>query len=83
MRKKLFVGNLSFDTTERALEELFSEAGSVESAIIITDRNSGRSRGFGFVEMATEEEAKQAMEMFDGKEFEGRELNVDEAQPKK
>lgn len=81
MSNKLYVGGLSFDTTEETLKELFSQAGSVNSATIILDKNSGRSRGFGFVEMSTEEEAKKAIEMFNGKELDGRNIVVDEARP--
>jgi len=81
MSKKLYVGGLSYDTTEDSLQTAFSEAGSVESAKIITDRMSGRSKGFGFVEMSSEEEAKKAIEMWNGKEFEGRSLTVNEARP--
>lgn len=81
MSKKLFVGSLSYSTTEDALREYFSQAGNVESAVIITDKMTGRSKGFGFVEYATEKEAKKAMEMFDGKEYEGRALVVNEARP--
>lgn len=81
MSKKLYVGGLSYDTTEESLKELFSQAGNVESVAIITDKMSGRSKGFGFVEMSTEEEAKKAIEMFSGKEFEGRTITVDEARP--
>jgi len=81
MSKKLYVGGLSYDTTEDSLQTAFSEAGSVESAKIITDRMSGRSKGFGFVEMSSEEEAKKAIEMWNGKEFEGRTLTVNEARP--
>lgn len=80
-KKKLFVGSLNYDTTEDALKEYFSGAGTVESAVIIMDKMSGRSKGFGFVEMSTEEEAQKAVEMFDGKEFEGRDLTVNEARP--
>jgi len=83
MEKKLFVGNLPYNTNEEALKELFSEAGTVESASIITDRNSGRSKGFGFIEMSSEEEAEKAIEMFNGKDFEGRGLTVNEARPRK
>lgn len=83
MNKKLYVGNLDYDTSEDALEEAFSEAGEVESADIVSDRNTGRSRGFGFVEMSSEEEAEKAIELLDGKELEGRTLKVDEARPKK
>ena len=83
MEKKLYVGGLSYDTTEDSLKEFFSQAGTVESAAVITDKFSGRSKGFGFVEMASEDEAKKAIEMFNGKEFEGRSITVDEARPMK
>ena len=83
MGKKLYVGGLSYDTTEDALKGEFSQAGTVESASIITDRISGRSKGFGFVEMSSEEEAKKAIEMFNGKELDGRTVTVDEARPMK
>ena len=82
MAKKLFVGSLSWDTTDAGLQEAFAQAGTVESASVITDRETGRSRGFGFVEMATEEEAHKAMEMWNGKELDGREIVVNEARPK-
>ncbi len=81
MSNKLYVGGLSFNTTEETLKELFSQAGTVNSATIILDRNSGKSRGFGFVEMSNEEEAKKAIEMFNGKELDGRNIIVDEAKP--
>jgi len=81
MAKKLYVGNLSYQTTEDSLRELFAAAGTVESATIINDKFSGRSKGFGFVEMATDEEAKKAIEMLDGKEIDGRNLRVNEARP--
>ena len=81
MNKKLYVGGLNYDTTEDGLKEAFSQAGSVESAIIIKDKMSGRSKGFGFVEMSTDEEAKKAIELWHDKEFEGRRLNVNEAKP--
>jgi len=81
MAKKLFVGGLSYDTTENTLKETFSKAGTVESAIIITDKMSGRSKGFGFVEMSSEEEAKKAIEMFNGKELDGKNITVNEARP--
>ena len=81
MAKKLFVGGLSYDTTENTLKETFSKAGTVESAIIITDKMSGRSKGFGFVEMSSEEEAQKAIEMFNGKELDGRNVTVNEAKP--
>lgn len=81
MAKKLYVGNLSYGTTQQALQDLFAEAGTVASATIIIDRMSGRSKGFGFVEMSTEEEAQKAIDMFNGKEVEGRKLTVNEAKP--
>ncbi len=81
MGKKLYVGGLPYATTQDALSELFSQAGSVESAMIITDKMTGRSKGFGFVEMATEEEAEKAIDMFNGKDFEGRSLTVNVARP--
>jgi RNA recognition motif-containing protein len=81
MAKKLYVGGLPYATTEERLTEVFSEAGTVESAIIIMDRATGRSKGFGFVEMETEEEAQKAIEMFDGKDFDGRNVTVNEARP--
>ena len=83
MSNKLYVGSLSYDTTEDALKNFFSEAGTVASATIITDKISGRSKGFGFVEMSSEEEAKKAVEMFNGKEMDGRTIIVDEARPMK
>jgi cold-inducible RNA-binding protein len=81
MAKKLYVGGLSYDTTEDGLKEAFAKAGAVESAIIITDKMSGRSKGFGFVEMSSEEEAQKAIEMWNGKELDGRTLTVNEARP--
>ncbi len=82
MATKLYVGNLSFRTTGDDLREAFSQAGTVESASIIEDRETGRSRGFGFVEMATPEEAATAIEQFNGKDLGGRNLTVNEAKPK-
>ena len=79
--KKLYVGNLNYDTTEDALKDAFSEAGTVESANIIVDKYSNRSKGFGFVEMSTPEEAQKAIELMDGKEVDGRNLKVNEARP--
>ena len=79
---KLYVGNLDYGVTEDKLSELFSQAGKVVSAVVITDRQSGRSKGFGFVEMGSEEEAKKAIETFNGKDFEGRSLVVNEARPR-
>lgn len=81
MAKKLYVGGLSYDTTEATLKDTFGEAGTVESAVVIMDRMSGRSKGFGFVEMATDEEAARAIEMFNGKELDGRSITVNEARP--
>ena len=81
MAKKLFVGGLSYETTEATLKETFAQAGTVESATIIIDKMSGRSKGFGFVEMSTEEEAAKAIELFNGKDMEGRSLTVAEARP--
>ena len=81
MAKKLYVGGLSYSTTEDALRQTFAEAGTVESATIIMDRMSGRSKGFGFVEMASEEEAQKAIETLNGKELDGRTLTVNEARP--
>jgi len=81
MAKKLYVGNLSYDMTEDAFKDTFSQAGTVESAIIIKDKMSGRSKGFGFVEMSTDEEAQKAIGMLNGKEFDGRALTVNEARP--
>jgi len=79
---KLYVGNLAFSTTSEELRELFAAAGTVESASVIEDRETGRSRGFAFVEMATDEEAEAAIEAFNGKEFDGRNLTVNEAKPR-
>lgn len=82
MATKLYVGNLSFRTTSEELRDAFSAAGTVESATVIEDRDTGRSRGFGFVEMATPEEAAAAIEQFNGKDFGGRNLTVNEAKPR-
>ena len=81
MATKLFVGNLSFNTTSADLESLFSQAGSVVSANVITDKFTGRSRGFGFVEMADNNSAQAAIERFNGAEVQGRPLTVNEAKP--
>jgi RNA recognition motif-containing protein len=78
---KLYIGGLAYSTTEDALGNLFSGAGNVTSASIIMDKMSGRSRGFGFVEMSSDEESQKAIEMFNGQEFEGRTLTVSEARP--
>ena len=82
MSAKLFVGNLSFDTTSDEIRDLFSEVGPVESCQVITDRDTGRSKGFGFVEMNSKAEANTAKEKFDGQDLHGRALKVDEAKPK-
>jgi len=76
---KLYVGNLAFQTTSEDLQELFSQAGTVQSANVIEDRETGRSRGFGFVEMSSKEEGNAAIAEFNGKEVNGRNLNVNEA----
>ena len=83
MNKKLYIGGIPYATGEQELRELFADAGEVASVAIIIDRITGRSRGFGFVEMGTEEEAQKAIEMFNGKEFGGRTLAVNEAHPSK
>jgi RNA recognition motif-containing protein len=82
MAMKLYVGNLSFQTTSEELQQLFAQAGTVESASVVEDRDTGRSRGFGFVEMATKEEGEKAIETFNGKDMNGRNLNVNEARPR-
>lgn len=81
MGKKLYVGSLSYSTTEDGLRDAFGQAGTVESATVIIDRMSGRSKGFGFVEMSTDDEAQAAIEMWNGKEIDGRKLIVNEARP--
>ena len=81
MGNKLYVGNLPFSATDDSLREMFQQAGAVESARVITDRDSGRSKGFGFVEMSTEQEAADAINKFNGADFEGRSLTVNEARP--
>ncbi len=81
MSSKLYVGNLSFDTTQQDLEQLFGEIGTVESANLIEDRETGRSRGFAFVEMSSDSEAQSAISELNGKEVDGRELKVNEAKP--
>jgi cold-inducible RNA-binding protein len=82
MSMKLYVGNLSFQTSSDDLNSLFAQAGTVESAAVVEDRDTGRSRGFGFVEMSSKEEAQKAIEQFNGKEVNGRNLNVNEAKPR-
>lgn len=82
MAKKLYVGNLSYDTTEETLRVAFSEVAEVESVTIVTDRMSGRSKGFGFVDMATEEGAAEAISRLNGQEVDGRQITVAEARPR-
>ncbi len=81
MASKLFVGGLSYPTTSESLREYFAQCGTVVSATVVTDRFSGQSRGFGFVEMSTDEEAKAAIANLNGRLFEGRQLKVDRANP--
>lgn len=83
MSYKLYIGGLSYSTTDDTLREGFSQAGTVDSASVVTDRETGRSRGFGFVEMATEEEGRKAIEMFNDQTFDGRSIKVSEARPPK
>jgi RNA recognition motif-containing protein len=82
MSTKLYVGNLSFNTSSQDLETMFGEAGTVQSVTILEDRETGRSRGFGFVEMASSEDANNAIATLDGKEVDGRNLKVNEAKPR-
>ena len=82
MGRRLYVGNLSFETNDAELQELFSKAGSCVSATVLSDRVTGRSRGFGFVEMGTDEEAQKAIQQFDGTELGGRTITVNEAREK-
>ncbi|HEX5709571.1 MAG TPA: RNA-binding protein [Pyrinomonadaceae bacterium] len=82
MTMKLYVGNLAFQTSSEDLQQLFAQAGTVESAAVVEDRDTGRSRGFGFVEMSSKEEGKAAIEQFNGKELGGRSLTVNEAKPR-
>lgn len=82
MAKKLYVGNLAFQTTSQDLQELFAQAGTVESASVIEDRDTGQSKGFAFVEMSTDQEAASAIDQFNGKELAGRMLKVNEARPR-
>ena len=81
MSTKLFVGNLSFDVIENDLQDLLSQHGPVNEVNVIMDKMTGRSRGFGFVEMSSDEEAQKAIEMWNGKDFDGRKLTVNEAKP--
>lgn len=82
MSNKLYVGNLSFRVTSEDLQEYFAAAGTVESANVVIDRETGRSRGFGFVEMATEDDANNAIAQFNGQEYDGRNIVVNEARPR-
>jgi RNA recognition motif-containing protein len=82
MSMKLYVGNLSFQTSSDDLQQLFAQAGTVESASVVEDRETGRSRGFGFVEMSSSEEGQAAIQQFNGKEVNGRSLTVNEARPR-
>ncbi len=82
MSMKLYVGNLAFQTSSEELQTLFAQAGTVESVSLIEDRETGRSRGFGFVEMSTKEEGAAAIAQFNGKDMGGRALNVNEAKPR-
>jgi RNA recognition motif-containing protein len=79
---KLYVGNLAFQTSSEDLQQMFAQAGTVESASVVEDRDTGRSRGFGFVEMSSKEEGEAAIAQFNGKDLQGRNLNVNEAKPR-
>lgn len=81
MAKKLYVGGIPYSTTENDLKEAFSQAGEVTSSAIIIDKMTGRSKGFGFIEMANDSDADKAIDMFNGKDFQGRTLTVNEARP--
>ena len=83
MTQKVYVGNLSYDTTEGTLRTLFAEYGEIESVNLITDRDTGRPKGFAFVEMAEQSAAQQAIEKLNGKEVDGREIKVNEARPRR
>jgi RNA recognition motif-containing protein len=82
MGKKLYVGNLSYDTTDSALQEMFAPHGTVQSAQVIMDRDTGRSKGFGFVEMSSDQEAQNAIKALNNQEVGGRSLTVNEAKPR-
>jgi cold-inducible RNA-binding protein len=82
MSMKLYVGNLSFQTSSEDLQQLFAQAGTVESATVVEDRDTGRSRGFGFVEMASKEDGEKAIQQFNGSDLNGRNLTVNEARPR-
>ena len=81
MGKRLYVGNLPFSATDESLMQMFQQSGQVESARVVTDRDTGRNKGFGFVEMSTDQEAADAITKFNGTDFEGRTLTVNEARP--
>jgi len=81
MAKKLYVGGLPYSTNDAELQDAFSQAGSVSSAVVIMDKMTGRSKGFGFVEFASDEDAQKAIDMFNGKDFGGRTITVNEARP--
>lgn len=81
MAKRLYVGNLPYSTNDASLQQTFSAAGTVASATVIVDKMTGRSKGFGFVEMSSDDEAQKAIEMFNGKDMDGRNLTVNEARP--
>ncbi len=81
MAKRLYVGGLSYSTTQDGLQDAFAKAGAVSSATIVTDKMTGRSRGFGFVEMTNDEDADKAIEMWNGQDLDGRKLTVNEAKP--
>jgi len=81
LAKKLYVGGLSYDTNDNSLESLFAQVGTVDSARVIIDRDSGRSKGFGFVEMSNDSDASRAITQFNGTNFEGRTITVNEARP--
>lgn len=81
MAKKLYVGGLSYNTSEQGLRDAFAQCGTVQSATVITDRETGRSKGFGFVEMGSDQEANAAIERYNGQELDGRRLTVSEARP--
>ena len=83
MGNKLYVGGIDYDTSEEKLKEEFEKAGTVNSVKIIIDRETNRSKGFGFIEMENEDVAKSAIEMYDGKELDGRRLKVNEARPRR
>jgi len=82
MSVKLYVGNLAFQTSGEELGQLFGQVGTVDSSLVVSDRDTGRSRGFGFIEMSTRESAQAAIAQFNGKEVDGRQLKVSEAKPR-